>query len=188
VQKAIDTKETQRVESTGHVVARKKPVLTSALMTSLGLSALALCAACESPINETSLSDEEIFSARDVDQNGVLSVEELAPEAATLMLLMGDEDGIKRDEFLSKGRIGYVLSGEMTDPEEFNQPRDENSVYLIEFEVGPKRMDVSRTSMLGRIEKNLNYIVFDIKGGGRLIADGPAGIDYRDGFSAGQMQ
>jgi len=188
VQKIIETIDTQRVRNIDHVVTRKKPAIIRGLTTSLGLSALALCAACESQINEASLSDEEIFVARDVDQNGILSAEELAPEAETLMLIMGDEDGIERDEFISKGRIGYVLSGEMTDPEEFNKPRDENSAYLVEFKIGPKRMDVSRTSMLGRIEENLNYIVFDNKGGGRLIADGPAGIDYRNGFSAGTMQ
>jgi len=160
----------------------------------ISICAISILSAYKAPID---LTKSTAFAFSDRNNDGELRADELGPVGDVFLKVMDVDDSgaITLDEFISKGRMVYVLAGPKNDPVRKLIRRDGGAVRLIKFnmEIGNVRteifelldsqieMDESKIGLDDEYEvENLDRIVFWHEGGGVTVLDGPAkmGMNY----------
>jgi len=130
------------------------------------------------------VSDDTIFSVRDTNNDGELKGAELSHtkvEQGFLRIMDVDASGgIDRQEFQSKGKMVYVLSGAKGSPKS-HKPLKDTYATLIKFHIQAERTQSSSYQMGGHI-KGLDRVVFWHEGGGLSDLEGPVQVEIGEEF------
>lgn len=126
-------------------------------------------------------SDSEIFASRDVNKDDQLTRDELADGTTSESLLrimdIDDSGGITRDEFQSKGRMVYTLSGPKNDQEKQYRLRDGERINLIKFHFEKESLKCGTYQSVETHLENVDRVVHWHEGGGVSVLEGPVEVN-----------
>jgi len=141
--------------------------------------------------DKTFVSDEAIFTARDLNNDGQLSGEELEEWDEVLVKVMDVDasNNITLNEFITTGHMAYIESGKKNDLGQKFIPRDGEYTIALEFDISKEHIVILRQQVLDKFAyqsgdikiDNLDRIVFWHEDGGITVLNGPAGIGVKTG-------